>query len=141
MSSEKKTHGPALLSGLCTGALGLLLMLALLLAFAMAISKGYLPEKNKTWLIPAAAFLSGFAGRKLLNDGREEGALIKALISTAAMSILVLILSVLFRDQPPELKRIVTVSFVYAAGDLLGSMVRINKKYRRKHDQRHKYNS
>ena len=140
MSVEKKDRSTAVWRHLRTGALGLLLILALLMCVAFLISWGLLDDRYNKYMVPLSALLAGFAARKLTNDGREEGALLKAVLAAVCMTMVLFLLSAGIRDTRFQLNGILTTTGIYAAGDLLGSMVRINKKYRRKHDQRQKYN-
>lgn len=140
MSSEKKPHGGFNFEPIRTGAFGLLLLLGLLLFFAFLISRGYIPETSNNWLISAAALIAGFVARKTMDDGREEGILRKALMSAVFMMLPLVFLSACFKDTHLHIRPIAAAAGMYTAGDVLGSVVRINKKGRRKHVQKRKYN-
>ena len=140
MSSEKKGQHILSWAPVRTGALGLLLTLALLMAFAFMISRKVLPEKYNGYIVPVSALLAGMAARKLTDDRREGGALLKAVLAALCMTLLMLLASAGIKEACLHLKGILTTAGAYAVGDLLGSMVKVNKKYRQKHNQRSKYN-
>ena len=139
MSSEKQDRISWVKSGLRTGAVGLLVLLALLLSAAFLISLGKIPEGNEKYIIPISMLISGFLSRKLTNVGRG-GALPKALFSTSALMLCLTLLSAAVKDIHLNLMALGISLAVYALGDLLGSVVKINKKHRRKHNQRRTYN-
>ncbi len=139
MSLEKKVRCSVIWLYIRTGMLGLLLTLVFLFCLAFLISQGIFPNEKYTIILPVSVLLSGFCARKLTNGGREEGALIKACLSSLCMMLLFLLLSASIKGANPDLKKTLSTAGAYFAGDMLASAVRINKKPRRKHNQKQKY--
>lgn len=116
------------------------MMLSALMICALLISKDVLTEENAL-IIPAAGMLSGFAACKLAGNGRGEGALTGTLLTAVFVFLLLTLLAPAVKSTQYGFRSAALYAAVYAAGDLLGNMARVNKKYKRKHHQRPKYNN
>lgn len=135
MSVKNKDHSNLFFRSLRSGAAALLISLFLLLPGAMLIRMGMIPEKEMMLLASGAVFFGSIIAALVFRLGKEGG-IGEALLSSLVTVFLLLILSATIPHGRILFFRLIPVAAALLAGTALGSIMQINKKYR-KHHRKH----
>ena len=131
MSFKKVRVGEHLFRALRTGAAALFFTILLLFPAAILIRTGALPAGKERLTVSCAAFLGALIASIVFQRGRESG-LLEALLSGCAAFFLLLVLSAAIPRGQLRFGRLIPETASILAGAALGSIMQINKKYRKR---------
>ena len=130
MSVKKIRVGEHLFHALRTGAAALLFTILLLFPAAVLIRMGILPAGGERLTVSCTAFLGALIASIALRKGRECG-ILEALLSGCAALFLLLVLCAAIPRSQLHLVCLLPETASILAGATLGSIMQINKKYRK----------
>lgn len=109
------------------------ILLALLAVFSMLIEKGSIGEDMMNGAVYASIFLAAFVGCAVMNKGRTEGRIMRALIVGIVLFGVPFLIGRAAPEQPAETAHSVVLLAVSIAGSMAGAVI-CNKKrrYRRR---------
>ena len=107
--------------------------LALLAVFSLLIEKGTVGEDMMSGAVYAAIFIAAFAGGAIINKGRTEGRIIRALIVGIALFGVPFMIGKCASGKPAETAYSIVMLAISIAGAEAGAVI-CNKKrrYRRR---------
>lgn len=129
MQSGKK----AIIRTAAAAAIMTVIALALLAVFSLLIEKGTVGEDMMSGAVYAAVFTAAFAGGAIINKGRTEGRIIRALIVGIALFGVPFMIGKCAYGQPAETAYSIVMLAISIAGAEAGAVI-CNKKrrYRRR---------
>lgn len=123
-------------TGLKAGSVSMLLSLVLLVPVAWMMAGGTIEMVGEKFITAAVALLSSVAAAMIIKNKRGGNRLVSAFSGTAAVLLLIALLIPCMNGARFRLGELAPVLMSTMAGMLLGSMSKINKKYRQKKKKR-----
>ena len=140
MSGKEIDFNKIIWSAVRTGAITMLTSLILLLPVSWMIYKGVV-EVNAGKLISILVIgICAFITQMIVNQRWGGGGVIGALLGCGIMLILLLLLTASMKDARWNLSGMLPAAGAGGVGMLMGSLIKINKKYTRRNNSRRRYN-
>ena len=140
MERKGNKHFAGIWKGIAAGCGTVLGTTVLLFPIAFLIWRGFVPDDMKTVLILASVFIAGLVTGGLTSKTGERERLLYMLSAATGMTLLLMLMTLAMKDGRLAVGRLFPCVAAGTAGVLVGSKVKINKKYLRKRGTHRKYN-